>query len=309
MPSFQLGYEAFYTGNLIEQLKGSYEVELCGGVNQIIVILPTSIAIKDETEHAIVEQYADGCKVLPDKFIVEEKYQFKLCSADGTEHAVMKKIINMRYFLEWSVNGGYKMIWLRTRDTTNMINASQGFLISAASFATAKSFQDIFERTANDLNMSASSNSALTSTQEEDIHGPICQEQKTGDELLKFIKKQCRASSSLMRKVLSWGNNEILSPEQTKEDLWNLSVGPVWVTASLFPDYEEVDTEIGLLDDLKGAYQKRNKNSEVYYQSASQKGDLEKLYRVRKKNVIRKARVASQPVLRKFNQIYGLTTA
>jgi len=280
VPSFQLGYEAFYTGNLIEQLD---EVEFCGGVNQIIVILPNSIANKEETEHAIVQQFADGRKVLPDKFIAEEKYLFKLCSADGTLHAVMKKNMNMRYCLEWTVNGGSKMIWLRTRDTTNMNNATQGSPISAASFATARSFQEIFERTANDLNMSASSNSALTSTQEEDNHkNSICQEQKTEEELFKFIKKQCSASSSLMRKVLSWGNNEMLSPEQTKEDLWNLSVGRVWVTASLYPDNEAVETEIDALDDIKGAYQIINTDSEIYYQSESQKGDPEKLYRVRK---------------------------
>jgi len=163
----------------------------------------------------------------------------------------MKKNMNIMHCLEWIVNDGTKMIWRRSRDISNMVKPKSfvrtispySSISSGASHGMEESTHQIFETPASSIKMNANSISVCTSFVDTVPH-----ENKIGEvynsevELFEIIKKQCSASPSLMRKVISWVNIKLSTRKQTKEDLCKLSAGRVWVSTSFHLEAQEVET-------------------------------------------------------------------
>jgi len=132
-----------YRCNFVGQLQGSYEVEVTGRVDIVKVSLPE--LDKGEQQYAIARWIHKDPKAFPDKYVIEEYSNFRLCSNDGTEDATMVKGMNMKVSIEWTMKDGSKMIWRRTSDVVfDMfsfvdLNSRRGSFSSVCSFSSAVS--------------------------------------------------------------------------------------------------------------------------------------------------------------------------
>jgi len=140
IPQVALDNTMPYRCNFVGQLQGSYEVEVAGRVDIVNVSLPE--LDKGEQQHAIARWIHKDRKAFPDKYIIEEYSNFKLCFKDGTEDAIMVKGMNMKVSVEWTMKNGSKMIWRRTSDVVFDIfslvdlNSRRGSISSVCSLSS-----------------------------------------------------------------------------------------------------------------------------------------------------------------------------
>jgi len=111
---------------------------------------------------------------------------------------------------------------------------------------------------------------------------PSCNVVKNKRDYLEDQKKLCSENLSVKNCIMKWNDKE-MRMEQTEEDYQKLSHGRVWVTARL--DAKTKDSaRRAAVNELKGAYQETEKESEIYVQPATLQKNI-KRHRLRRNSM------------------------
>jgi len=291
LPPVTLENDLLYNCNYLGQLQGSYEIDAPEGQDQISVIVPHVNEVDEQ--YAIVRRVCSDGEALPDQFIYEKLAMFTLCSADGTEEAVLTKGNNMRHTVEWECpDKESRIVWRRKGEVTfnlvpvdsltssrrdsicSMGSSTTGLSSSAVSPGSAPSVLPIhiqpellqpgFRPNLGPVLMNTPPYESPTSNNnfEEKLRSPDATSVGSDDEeqaMFELIKAHCEGNSCLLKKMVHWAMKNCSKRRVSDEEMRDLSEGHLWITAHPADFTQDAETEECAqesLDNIKGAYRK-----------------------------------------------------
>jgi len=272
-----------YSCKVIAQLQGGYEIETSNGIVQISVILPE--VGEHQEQYAKVQLVSTHGNALAEKFIYNEPFCFKLCSANNEVEGILRKGSNMKHSVEWwnAENQTYT-VWRRKGNVTfNLVqvetNSRRNSLSSVCTVSTCQIIPYPIDATTIEsdestmgirsellqqrwpvsLNHSSGGHFSQAVNLQSNPNNTFVRESvpksdEPRDEIFELIKSQCLKNKLLFEKVVAWGIANDPERQNSRCLAKYLSEGRFWVVAHS-KDMGQKEGSDDILDDIKGAYQ------------------------------------------------------
>jgi len=292
IPSLTLNDDMVYSCNFLGQLQGNYEIETPAGQDQVSVIVPT--LSENEVQYAIVRIVCSDGEALPDQFIYQEPDRFTLCSVNGNVDAELRRGCNMKHTVKWeNTHNGSQIVWRRKGEVTfnlvsvdSLASSRRNSISSVATASTVLSScvnsplmgpnrmpmqirPELLQHNAASFQcrptlMSTPSGGSCVSNESfqpsfsnHQEYSADCEMDNQEQAMFELIKAHCVGNSSLLKRMVHWAMRNKSMRRVSSEDINNLSVGRLWITAHPIDFVEGAEIEECLqesLDNIKGAY-------------------------------------------------------
>jgi len=275
-PMFQYQQEPnrmlFYNHNFLEQLKGTYTLEIYDAFIHINVLMPEKENQRLlDSSCAIVRRVDSAGLALPDQLITEELYRFALCSLDRNVLAYMNKGSNIYNGLTWkAIENACDFFWQRVShgaivsatkvnrsifqvqqisslesrpvNTSNSeANKNENYMppgkqVSSAGFTAIYTYPDAIQSCIYNENF-IPYNCSIDSYSQSQKCSLTSNEHYNEKKLFKLIKASCFGRPNLLKKVLNWGltkrDDASSSDKMSSQIRKKVTAGRVWVSCML----------------------------------------------------------------------------